>query len=71
VRRLGDEQVGQAGGDDWWEMRDRGRVGVGGEIGRIGWRRASRDIGRLRSSEGRTKHRQATLRALISSIDLH
>ena len=69
VRRSGDEQVGQAGGDDWWEMGDRGRVSVRGEIGCIGRRRASRDIGWLRSQNGRTELRQATLRALISSKD--
>jgi hypothetical protein len=69
VRRSGDEQVGQAGGDDWWEMGDRGRVSVRGEIGCIGRRRASRDIGWLRSQNGRTELRQANLRALISSKD--
>jgi hypothetical protein len=46
---------GQAGGDGWWETRDRGRVGVEGESALIGRRRASRDIGRLRLMEGRTQ----------------
>jgi hypothetical protein len=55
VRPSGDEQVAQAGGDGWWETRDRGRVGVGGESALIGRRRASRDIGRLRLMEGGTQ----------------
>jgi hypothetical protein len=32
VRRSGDEQVGQAGGDDWWEM---GTLSAKGLIGKI------------------------------------